>query len=136
MHGPYNDMKEGIIMRIMTLLIATLLAVPSFAQEHHQVPVVGHTFKFDFGKYSFELDFKSDTLLTIALLKGSEPGPAERVRISRTEIRPNVYMVTWQERSGTTVTDVQDFSKGIVYANVTEPGGHFEHWKGKITELK
>lgn len=123
-------------MKLLTLLIAMMLAVPSFAQEHHAIPLVGDTFRFDFGKYSFELHFKNDTLLTLALLKGSVPGPAQTVKISKTEIRPNVYMVTWQEKSGTTVTDVQDFQKGIVYANITEPGGHFEHWKGKITALK
>ncbi len=122
-------------MKLLAWFVAALLPISAFAQREPIVPVVGHTFKFDFGKYAFQLHFENVTLLTIAPLKGSTPGPAQEVTISKTEIRPNVYMVTWQEKSGATVTDVQDFEKGIVYANITEPGNHFEHWKGKIIPL-
>ncbi len=122
-------------MKVLIVLIASLLATPTFAQGHHTIQVIGHTFKFDFGEYAFQLHFKNDTLLTLALLRGTKPGPEQTVVISKTRIRPNVYMVTWQEKSGTTVTDVQDFGRGIVYANITEPGNHFEHWIGKITPL-
>lgn len=122
-------------MKIAALFILVLFSVVSFAQEQTVVPVIGHRFKVDFDRYAFQLYFKSDTELTIALLNGSKPGNEQSVSISKTEIRPNVYMVTWQEKSGTTVTDMQDFENGTVYANITEPNNHFEHWNGTLTPL-
>jgi len=45
-------------MKFLLLLIASILSVPSFAQEPHTIPVVGHEFKFDFGKYAFHRSFR------------------------------------------------------------------------------
>jgi hypothetical protein len=42
-------------------------------------------------------------------------------------------MVTWQEQSGTTVSQVHDYENGIIYSNWTSPGGEFNHAKGTIT---
>jgi len=122
-------------MKLVAFSIVIIMALPSFGQEQIHVPIAGHKFKFDFGNFAFQIYFTSDTALTMALLKDENPGPEQSVAINKTEVRPNVYMVTWQEKNGTTVTDVQDFEKGIVYANVTEPGKQFEHWEGKITPL-
>jgi hypothetical protein len=40
---------------------------------------------------------------------------------SATFIRPHVFWVTWKEADGTTVTHVEDFETGYVYASITQP---------------
>ncbi|MCO5946641.1 hypothetical protein NAF19_07050 [Mucilaginibacter sp. RT5R15] len=42
-------------------------------------------------------------------------------------------MVTWQEQNGTSVSQVHDYEKGIIYSNWTSSGGEFSHAKGTIT---
>jgi hypothetical protein len=44
-------------------------------------------------------------------------------------------MVTWQEASGTTVSQVQDYEKGIIYSNWTQPGGEFYNAQGTINPV-
>lgn len=84
-------------MKTTTLIFTALFSVVSFAQER-SVPIVGHKFNVDFGRYAFQLYFESDTGLTIALLNGARLTNQQSVSITKTEIRPDVYMVTWQEK--------------------------------------
>lgn len=101
--------------------------------ETKKIPVIGNKFKADFGQMAFELNFQSETQLTFRSLNQSDLGATETVQIKKTEIRPNVYMVTWKEKSGTTVTHLEDFEKQTVYTNITLPDHNFIHLKGKLT---
>jgi hypothetical protein len=44
-------------------------------------------------------------------------------------------MVYWIEVDGTTVFHVEDFAKGIVYTNITQPGGIFVNLQGTLTKV-
>lgn len=101
-----------------------------------KIDVVGNKFIADFDKYVFELHFESETQLTWKALSNDGFGASETVSITKTEIRPNVYMVTWKEKSGTTVTHVEDFEKEIVYTNITTPDHTFLNLKGSLTKIK
>jgi hypothetical protein len=100
------------------------------------IPVIGHSFKVDYGDYAFRLDFKSETELTYTSLKGSTSGVSETVKIIRREIRPNVYWVCWQEKDKTTVSHVEDFSKGLLFSSVTWPDKTFANLRGALTLIK
>lgn len=102
----------------------------------NKIEVIGNKFKADFGDYAFELNFESEIQLTWKALTNDGFGAFETVTITKTEIRPNVYMVYWKEKSGTTVTHVEDFEKGIVYTNITSPDNSFLNLKGKLTLIK
>ncbi|WEK70409.1 MAG: hypothetical protein P0Y62_02415 [Candidatus Chryseobacterium colombiense] len=99
------------------------------------IKVIGNKFKADFGTYAFELNFESENQLTWKALTNTGFGVSETVSITKTEIRPNVYMVYWKEKSGTTVTHVEDFEKQIVYTNITAPDHSFLNLKGKLTKI-
>lgn len=101
--------------------------------ESKKIKVIGNKFKADFGEMAFELNFESETQLTWRAFNNSQLGAIETVQIQKTEIRPNVYMVTWKEKSGTTVTHLEDFEKQIVYTNITTPDHNFINLKGKLT---
>lgn len=100
-----------------------------------KIQVTGNRFKADFGEMAFELHFQSETQMTFKGLTPKVQGFSETVNITKVEIRPNVYMVYWKEKSGTTVTHVEDFEKGILYTNITNPDHSFLNLKGNLSLL-
>ncbi len=101
-----------------------------------KIQVIGNKFKVNFGEYSFQLHFKSETQMTWKALTNDGFGNQETVNITKVEIRPNVYMIYWTEKSGTTVSHVEDFENGIVYTNITDPNNKFLNLKGALTKIE
>lgn len=101
-----------------------------------KIQVIGNKFKVNFGEYSFQLHFESETQMTWKALTNDGFGNQETVNITKVEIRPNVYMIYWTEKSGTTVSHVEDFENGIVYTNITDPNNKFLNLKGALTKIE
>jgi hypothetical protein len=99
-------------------------------------PAVGHVYEANFGSWVFHLHFKSETVMTLTNAEGLFKGISETVQISVTLIRPDVFMITWQEADRTTVVHVQDFENGIVHTYVTEPNGAFLCASGTLKKLQ
>lgn len=100
-------------------------------------PAVGHTYEVDYGgDFLVRLEFQSVSSLTVYGLKGKYAGFVENVAIMVTPIRPGVFMVAWQEENKTTVAHVEDFEKGIIYANITQPGNSFLRLQGPFKLVK
>jgi hypothetical protein len=93
---------------------------------------VGHVYEANFGSWAFHLHFDSETVMTLT----SAQGPSETVQIAVTPIRPNVFMICWQEADKTTVVHVADFANGIVHTNVTESNGVFLRRSGTLKEVQ
>lgn len=95
---------------------------------------IGKEYLVDFGMAKAILRFESETSLTFTITEkgGVADSTTETVAIKLTEIRPHVLMATWQEASGTTVTQVQDYEKGIIYSNWTSRDGEFYNAQGTI----
>ena len=72
---------------------------------------------------------------TILEKEGQLAEVSETVAITLTELRPKLYMATWTEKSGTTVTQVQDYENGVIYSNWTVPGEGFKNIKGTLAEV-
>ena len=87
--------------------------------ETTPIQVIGNRFKVDFGQMAFQLHFESVTQMTFAQIWDETLGTPETVQTTMVEIRPDVYMVFWKEKSGTTVTHVEDFANETVYTNIT-----------------
>ena len=85
----------------------------------NKITVIGNKFKADFGQMAFQLHFESATQMTFAQILSEGLGSSETVQTTMVEIRPNVYMIYWKEKSGTTVTHLEDFQNEIVYTNIT-----------------
>lgn len=60
-------------------------------------------------------------------------GHAETVALNLREIREGVYLNSWTEASGATVTHLEDFGNGTLYSNVTVDG-KLDHFTGTIEE--
>jgi hypothetical protein len=96
--------------------------------------IIGNRFLVDFGMAKAILYFKSETSLSFTILQkdGEAVNITESVEIKLTELRPQLYLATWIEKSGTTVTQVQDYENGIIYSNWTLTNGEFNNIKGTI----
>jgi len=87
--------------------------------------IIGHRFKVDFGEYVFQLDFHSDRSLTWTALSedGSLADSTMTVEITRTEVRPDVWLVSWEEPPlDATVVHLQDFANREVWTHITMMG--------------
>jgi len=97
--------------------------------------ITGKKYHVDFGMAKAILHIENKTQLTFTITEkgGEKTDVVETVAIQLTELRPQLYMVTWQEQSGTTVSQVHDYENGVIYSNWTSAGGEFSHAKGTIT---
>lgn len=90
----------------------------------------------DFGEKVFTLFYENTSKLILTEVKGPEAGRIQKLSVNIVELRPNLFIVNWQEESKLTVTDIEDYEKGVVYANMTTPGNNFISIKGTLREIK
>ncbi|OGS45842.1 MAG: hypothetical protein A2539_05590 [Elusimicrobia bacterium RIFOXYD2_FULL_34_15] len=100
------------------------------------LPAIGHIYQANFGDVIFHLNFESETKMTYTMIKGPMKGTYETVNITVKQIRQEVFMIYWQEDDMTTVVHVEDFEKGIVYANITQTNGTFINLEGSLKILQ
>ena len=76
------------------------------------------------------------TLLSAEKLKFEiKEGPFARVEIVDIEVNPlgnSIFTVSWQEKDGATVTNVQDYDRGVIHSFATLPDGRFLRMTGSI----
>lgn len=104
------------------------------------VQVIGREFDFDFGEQAiYRLHFIDETHLDVTVVADASypAGTVNHFEIEMTEIRADVYMVTWIEpATGNTVTHVEDFAKNISYTNITDLAtSRFWRLKGEIKPM-
>lgn len=94
--------------------------------------IIGNKISADFGMAKAILKIDSETSLTFTTIEinGKEVHETESVKINMTELRPQLYMLTWKEKNGSTITQIQDYDNEIIYINWTSPSGEFTHAKG------
>jgi len=89
-----------------------------------KVQIFGKQFDFVFSKDAiYRLPFIDATHLDVTVVadSGYAPGTLNHFDIEMTEIRPDVYMVTWIEpATGNTVTHVDDFRNNVSFTNITD----------------
>src|SRR5277367_4459045 len=94
-------------------------------------PAVGRKYLVTFtaedgvDQFRVQLDFHSNTSLTYTGVRadGSLTNNTETVEISVEPIGELLFLVTWQEESGTTVVHIEDYSKNTIITNITSPTG-------------
>lgn len=96
--------------------------------------IIGNKFLVDFGMAKAILNIESETSMTFTITEkdGIAADTTETVETKMTEIRPQLFMATWKEVNGNTVTQIQDYEMGIVYSNWTTPGGEFMNLTGTL----
>jgi len=103
---------------------------------NNKLLLIGRLFEADFGEKAFTLFYENNHTLILTAVKGPEAGKIQRLNVNIVELRPNLFMVNWQEANKLTVTDIEDYEKGIVYANMTTQTNKFITVKGNLKEKK
>lgn len=103
-------------------------------QAFRSLLMAGHQFIADCGEHVYKLNFISDNQLAIEVIKGK--GIDLVVDFAHVVVRPNVYLLTWQEEDKTTVSQLADFEQEQVYAYITRPGQTFHKLKGSLKPVK
>ncbi|MFB8105515.1 MULTISPECIES: hypothetical protein [Streptomyces] len=88
-------------------------------------PLVGKSFRFDIGPLKVDFTFDSASQGSFVVEEGgglAPDGHTETVRLDLREIREGLYLNSWTESSGATVTHLEDFANATVYSNVTVDG--------------
>lgn len=101
------------------------------------VPMVGRTYRFDMGWLRLRFTFVSPSQGRFVVEEGgglTPNGHAETVALDLRRIRDDVYLNSWAEACGTTVTHVVDLANATVYANVTVDGTLY-NFVGTFTEV-
>lgn len=77
------------------------------------------------------------TLLSTTQLKFEiKNGPLARLETVEIQVVPlgnSLFAVSWQELDGATVTNVQDYDRGLIHSYATLPGGEFLRMTGTFT---
>jgi hypothetical protein len=96
----------------------------------------GKTYRVDFAASRVVLCFSSDTSLTYTVENADgSPGTSETVTIRTEEIGLDLFLVTWQAADSTTVVHIEDYARGTIISNVTDPDLKFRQLHGTFAEL-
>jgi hypothetical protein len=106
-----------------------------------QFPAIGHVYEANFndGMILVHLDFAQDgSHMTFSDAGSTMPGmkPAETITYTAVEVRPQVFLVSWQEKDKMTVVHLEDFEKGIIRTHITAPTGDFYQFGGTLKQIR
>ena len=82
--------------------------------------------------FQVSLTLLSDTQLKFEI----KYGPFARTEVVDIQVIPlgnGVFAVSWQEKDGATVTNVQDYDREVIHSFATLPGGQFLRMSGTFT---
>lgn len=123
-------------LRICLALVGIIMATAANGQT--KTILTGNKFSALVPPLDIELFFQSRNEMTFTIKEagGIVPnGYSETVKAKIVEVRTNLYFLSWQEKSGATVTHVEDFDNTILYSNITLDNGIFLNLVGVIKPL-
>ncbi|MCK0116434.1 hypothetical protein MWU57_05260 [Isoptericola sp. S6320L] len=97
---------------------------------------VGNSYRFDLGPLKVRFTFDSSSQGTFVVEEGgglAPDGHTETVTLDLRKIRDGLYLNSWTEASGATVTHVEDFANATLYSHVTVDSTLYT-FTGTITE--
>ena len=93
---------------------------------------VGQEMEVTYPNFKVNLTLQSAAQLTFEI-KDWPFARTETVDIQVIPIGNSIFAVSWQEKDGATVTNIQDFDRGLVHSFATLPDGQFMQMTGPIT---
>ncbi|MCF2446831.1 hypothetical protein L0657_22940 [Dyadobacter sp. CY345] len=99
--------------------------------------IIGNDYQLQFGNTRAILHYESESILHFLIkeIDGVEVNNSETVEVKLTQLRSQLFLVTWKDKNGNTVSQVQDYEFGIVYSNWTTPEGELKSLKGTISKI-
>ncbi|MES2003313.1 MAG: MoaF N-terminal domain-containing protein [Bacteroidota bacterium] len=125
---------------VVTIISCSTKGSNSSLNKSTHMEIIGHKFNFQFGENAvYQLRFLDAKHLDVTVVKDPNyaTGTLNHFEIQMTEVRSNVYMVTWVEPdTKNTVTHLEDFENNIAYTNITDVASkQFYNLKGTIERI-
>ena len=79
---------------------------------NNKLSMIGRLFGADFGEKDFTLLIENANKLILTEVKGPEVGRIQQLPVNIAELRPNLFIVNWQEETFT-VTDLEDYEQAL-----------------------
>lgn len=93
---------------------------------------VGQVFEIGFDAFTPRITIQSERELTVEVVAGDNAGFADAVEYEAVAIRDQLVVLSWQERIGSTIVHVLDFTSGTAYTAITPATGGFKRLTGRI----
>ncbi len=107
--------------------------------ERQKWSIFGKVFEAIFKDKTFRLFYEDkgegNATLKLTEIRGPNPGDTLLLSVKIVELRPKLFMVTWQEPNEETVTEIEDYENGILYANITSPKRRFFTLKADLRDI-
>ncbi len=107
--------------------------------ERQSWSIFGKVFEAVFKDKTFRLLYedKGEGTATLKLteIRGPNAGNTLLLNARIVELRPKLFMVTWQEPNEETVTEIEDYENGFLYANITSPKRRFFTLRAELKEI-
>lgn len=91
----------------------------------------GQEMTFEYPEFTAHLTLHSRTEMSFEIREGPF-AHSEIVAIDVVFLGNSLFVVSWKEQSGATVTHIQDYDRHVVHAYITMPGGELLRLKGRI----
>jgi len=92
----------------------------------------GRSLIVEFDAFRVRLDLRTSETLRLTVLDGDDAGFEDDVVYGLRWLRPDLAVLSWQERIGTTVTHVIDLPASRTYATVAPAKGGFLRLEGRL----
>lgn len=96
---------------------------------------VGQELDVTYPAFQVRLRLESTTRLTFEISEGPY-ARTEAVDIEVISLGNSLFAVSWQEASGATVTNLQDYDRGLIHSFATLPSGEFIRMTGPMTVIR
>ncbi len=104
--------------------------------EKNNWSIFDSVFEAIFADKTFHLCYKDEgegnATLTLIEIRGPNAGNKLLLPVKIIELRHKLFMVTWQEPNKETVTEIEDYENGFLYANITSPRDKFFTLKAEL----
>ena len=92
----------------------------------------GRTLHVVFDAFTVRLELHTADRLRLEVIAGENKGFSDDVAYDLKWLRPDVAVMSWQERIGSTITHVMDLAAASTYTTVTPAKGGFLRLEGRI----
>lgn len=92
---------------------------------------IGRSFDCRFGGFVPRLVYLGETQLQLDV-PAADGATRQQVAVEVTEVRPDMFMLSWIEADGTVVVHVQDFAAMAVFGHARLPDGTLVRSRGTI----
>jgi hypothetical protein len=97
--------------------------------------IIGETWLFDIGVATIEQRYDPISSMHYRVASGPRAGIQETVAIEVHLIRPDVFLVSWQEADGISVVHLEDFADNTLHSHATQTDERFMRVRGTMRRI-